>query len=152
MSACGETAAKGFRAEIRLASDTVPDCSNVFYVPVQHLESEVLKSDWNAFFGNMACVKVYYNIVGQYCGDGCYLTEDTKIPFNCLVHKKVFVTLNKAHIDEKEDKDYDDVDSQKAEEEVPEDNNKPMYTSSDFSSDSYVEDPDNKSLDSNESI
>lgn len=103
MAACGKTAAAGFKAEIRLASDAMPDCSNVFFVPVVHLDSEILRSDWNAFFGNRACVKVYYRVVGQYCGNGSHLTKDTNIPFNCLVHKKVFLTLDKADIEEKEE-------------------------------------------------
>ena len=43
MAACGKTASKGFRAEIRLASDAMPDCSTVYYVPVLDFENEVLK-------------------------------------------------------------------------------------------------------------
>ena len=105
MAACGKTAAEGFRAEIRLASDAMPDCSNVFLVPVLHFDNEVLVSKWNAFFTNRACVKVCYKVVGHYCANGndTRIWQDTNIPFNCLVRKKVFVIPNKTDIEEKEE-------------------------------------------------
>ena len=55
-AACGKTAAAKFRAEIRLASSQVPECSNVYHRPVEHMDSEITMSTMEKF---AACLEVH---------------------------------------------------------------------------------------------
>ena len=100
-AACGKNKAAKFRAEIRLASSSVPECSNVYHRPVEHLESEVDLSSMKKY---MACLDVHKeDVAKQTTGEITNLeVAPEDIPFTCHVYEKVFVTFDKEDIEEKE--------------------------------------------------
>jgi len=100
-AACGKNTAAKFRAEIRLASQDVPECSNLYYRPVEHLETEILTSNMNKY---KACLDVHKEDVKKQT-EGKVASLKIKpgdIPFTCKVYEKVFVTFDKEDIEEKE--------------------------------------------------
>ena len=101
-AACGKNKTAKFRAEIRLASSSVPECSNVYHRPVEHLESEVDLSSIDNF---PACLDVHKKVVEKQTGGKVtsVQVDAEDIPFSCKVYEKVFVTFDKEDIDEKED-------------------------------------------------
>ena len=99
-AACGKTMAAKFRAEIRLASSSIPECSNVYYRPVEHFDSEILTSSVENF---TACLDIHKKVVAKQT-DGkvtsLFVTPED-IPFTCQVYKKVFA-FDKEDIEEKD--------------------------------------------------
>ena len=101
-AACGKNTAAKFRAEIRLASSSLPECSNVYHRPVEHLESEVELSSMDNY---TACLDVHKKVVEKQTGGkvASLQIDPEDIPFKCKVYEKVFLTFNKEDIEEKED-------------------------------------------------
>ena len=101
--ACSKTDAENFRAEIRLSSDILPKTTHVSHLPVAHLESDIIKTeDQRSFADYEACLRMHHEIVGKHVkGDAETLEDGADIPFKCLVHKKVFVKVDTADIEEK---------------------------------------------------
>ena len=101
-AACGKNKAAKFRADIRLSSSSIPECSNVYHRPVEHLDSEIDLSSMKTY---IACLDVHKeDVAKQTVGKINNLkVAPEDIPFTCHVYDKVFVTLNKEDIDEKED-------------------------------------------------
>ena len=101
-AACGKSKAAKFRAEIRLASSNVPECSNVYHRPVEHLESKVDLSSMKKY---TACLDVHKEVVEKQTGGKVanLQIDPEDIPFTCQVYEKVFVTFNKEDIEEKEE-------------------------------------------------
>ena len=100
-AACGKNKAAKFRAEIRLASSNVPECSNIYHRPVEHLESEIVMSTMEKY---SACLDVHKKDVEKQTGGKFTSLEmnPEDIPFTCKVYEKVFVTFDKEDIEEKE--------------------------------------------------
>ena len=108
-AACGKTAAEKFRAEIRLSSNIMPECNDVSYRPVFHLESPIL-SERTSMNGYTACFHVGEMIVAKHTKGGAdtaklSLEANTEIPFTVNVYDKVFLTLDQADIEEKGESD-----------------------------------------------
>ena len=89
-------------------------------MPVAHLESDIIRTtDKNTIVLNKtwdtpgmylsnykACLKLHYEIVGNHVvGDARALRADMEIPIKCLAHKKVFLNLDQADIEEKGETD-----------------------------------------------
>ena len=105
-AACSsKTDAENFRAEIRLSSDILPKMTNVSHLPVAHLESDIIEIEEQSSFANYeACLRMHHEIVGKHVkGDAKSLMRGADIPFKSLVHKKVFVNVDKADIEEKKE-------------------------------------------------
>ena len=104
-AACGIITANEFRAEIRLSSNILPECSLVYYMPVTPLESDVLVK------GNLdkrnTCLRLQNEIIFKHLNDEG-LRAGKNIPFKCLVHKKVLLHLKKADMEEKVKEDADE--------------------------------------------
>ena len=100
-AACSKKTAAKFRAEIRLASPNVPECSNVYHRPVENLENEVDISSMKKF---TSCLDVHKDdVLKQTGGKVSNLQVDpTDIPFSCHVYERVFVTFDKEDIEEKD--------------------------------------------------
>ena len=100
-AACGKNTAAKFRAEIRLASQAVPECSNLYYRPVEHLETDILTSKMKKY---KACLDIHKEVVEKQTeGKVTSLEiEPEEIPFTGKVYEKVFVTFDKEDIEEKE--------------------------------------------------
>ena len=100
-AACGKTAATKFRAEIRLASSQVPECSNVYHRPVEHIDSEIAESSMKKY---TACLDIHKEVVDKQTNGKVtsLLVAPEDIPFTCKAYKKVFVTFDKEDIEEKE--------------------------------------------------
>jgi len=100
-AACGKNTAAKFRAEIRLASQDVPECSNLYYRPVEPLETEILTSNMKNY---KACLDIHKEVVEKQTEGKVtnLLIEPEDIPFTCKVYEKVFVTFDKEDIEEKE--------------------------------------------------
>ena len=102
-AATGKTAAEKFRAETRLASSHLPECSSIYYRPVDHLGSGILDSTSEKIYFS-TCLSVHKNEVSKHDGGVMNaLSKDMAVPFTCKVFEKVFVTLDKEDIEEKED-------------------------------------------------
>ena len=115
-AACGKTSANNFRAEIRLSSNILPQCSLVYYMPVVHLDSDILRENADNLSKRTTCLHLHHKIIGKYMkrsasfrdfegSAGLELKSGTDIPFKCLVHKKVFLSIDKTDIEEKEKTD-----------------------------------------------
>ena len=104
-AACSRTDAENFRAEIRLSSDILPEMTNVSHLPVAHLESDIIRTtDRSSFANYKACLRMHHEIVSKHVkGDAKSLKKGADIPFKCFVHKKVFVNVDKADIEEKKE-------------------------------------------------
>ena len=103
-AACGQTAAEKFRAEIRLSSNLTPECNNVYYRPVLHLESPILCE--TSLDGYAACLQVHQKTVAKHIKGAVAIADlptDTAIPFTVNVYEKVFLTADKADIEEKDE-------------------------------------------------
>ena len=102
VSAAGsrKTAAK-FRAEMRLASLNVPECSNVYHRPVENFEAEI---DLSTIEKRLPCLDIHKKVVlKQTAGRVHHLPQNPKdIPFKCRIYEKVLVMLDKQDIDEKD--------------------------------------------------
>ena len=106
-AACGKTAAEKFRAEIRLSSNIMLECNDVSYMPVLHFESPIL-SESTSIKEYTACLLVHEKIVAKHikgAADTAKLEVNTEIPFTTNVYDKVFLTLDKADIEEKGESD-----------------------------------------------
>ena len=103
-AACGKTAAEKFRAEIRLSSNLKPGCNDVSYRDVLHMESPIL-SERISVNKYDECLHVGERTVANHINGTCSarLEEDTVIPFTVKVYEKVFLTLDKADIEEKDE-------------------------------------------------
>ena len=104
-AACGMNDAKKFRAEIRLSSNLVPDCSDVFYRPVLPFE----RSDLDNYASSL---HIPARVVWMHMNGGITtdLQNDTPIPFTIKIFEKVFLVPDKADIDEKDESDQDEED------------------------------------------
>ena len=102
-AACSKTDAENFRAEIRLSSDILPEMTHVSHMPVVHLESDIIRTENRSSFAHYkACLRMHHGIVSIHVeGDAKCLKDGADIPFKCLVHKKVFLNVDKADIEEK---------------------------------------------------
>ena len=89
------TTAQKFRAEIRISSAKLPECSSVYFRPVDHLDSDILSSTSPENFN--ACLRVDQNEVYKHTKGG----EVPFVPITCKVFEKVFVNLDKADSEEK---------------------------------------------------
>ena len=94
-----EAAAK-FRAEIRLASQYVPEYSNVYHRPVVNFETGI---DLPTMEKYRSCLDVHKKVVLKLTGGKvAHLPRNPKdMPFTCQVYEKVFATFDKDDIDEK---------------------------------------------------
>ena len=111
-AACGKTSADNFRAEVRLSSNALPEYSLIYFMPVNHFESDILAKNIkiDSLSTDKPCLKLHHVIVGKhmYAKEStlrCTLESGTDIPFKCLVHKKVFLNLGKLDLEEKEETD-----------------------------------------------
>ena len=102
--ACGKNMAAKFRAEIRLTSQDLPECSNVYHRPLEHLETNIVLNTMTMKH-HTACLDVHKIVLeSQTKGKVTSLQiEPEDIPFTCHVYEKVFVTFDKEDIEEKED-------------------------------------------------
>ena len=103
-AACGKNTAAKFRAEIRLTSQDLPECSNVYHRPLEHLETDIALNTMT-MKNHTACLDVHKIVLeSQTRGKVTSLQiEPEDIPFTCHVYEKVFVTFDKEDIEEKED-------------------------------------------------
>ena len=99
-AACGRKKAAKFRAEIRLAPQNVPECSNVYHRPVESMETKV---DMSPLTSYTACLDVHKKVVEkQTRGTVTNLQLDPEqIPFTCKAYEKVFVMFDKEDIEDK---------------------------------------------------
>ena len=111
-AACGKTAAENFKAEVRLSSSALPECSLIYFMPVNHFESDILVKDINldSLSTYKSSLRLHHEIVGKHMCPTSHLTSKlmvsgTDIPFKCLVHKKIFLALDKADFEAKEETD-----------------------------------------------
>ena len=108
-AACGKTAADKFRAEIRLSSSLMPKCNSMYYWPVLHFESPILIEKTSiAIDGYAACLQVHQKIVRKHIKRVVTIADllaDTTNPFTVNVYEKVFLTPDKADIEEKDESD-----------------------------------------------
>ena len=102
-AACSKTDAENFRAEIRLSSNILPEMTHVSHMPVAHLESDIIRTkDRSSFVHYKDCLRMHHEIISKHVkGDAKSLKDGADIPFKCLVHKKVFLNVNKADMEEK---------------------------------------------------
>ena len=100
--ACGKKEAGKFRSEVRLASSVLPEYTEVSHRPVLHYESDI-----HLGRGHPTYLKIPHETVGRHIedGNGRELRVGREIPVSCRVHEKVFLNLDKADLDEKEDGD-----------------------------------------------
>ena len=111
-AACGRNEASKLRAEIRLSSNLMPDCNDVFYRPVLHFESTdkwgMLDPGSNEY---TSCLHIPCTVVWKHIKEdtpqNSRLQEGTTIPLTINIFEKVFLTVDKADIDEKDESDQD---------------------------------------------
>ena len=110
IAACGRNDAEKLRAEIRLSSNLVPDCNDVFNRPVSALDKNLpyhYNSErelvWDKY---SSCLHIHKNVVWQHLTGGPQdLQVDTAIPFTIKIFEKVFFAPDKADNDEKDESD-----------------------------------------------
>ena len=109
-AACGKTSAENFRAEVRLSSSALPECSLIYYMPVNHIESDIHERDLrvDGLSTYKASLRLHHEIVGKHMSPTSHLTSKlmvsgTDIPFKCLVHERVLPCPDKGDIDETDD-------------------------------------------------
>jgi len=118
MAACGRKEADMLRVEIRLSSNIVPECNDVFYRPVLHYENPIRwKHDTSFYTAYTSCLHIPATVVWKHIKEATFgqelreqdmkLKEGTAIPLAIKIFEKVFLTVDKADIDEKDESDQD---------------------------------------------
>jgi len=108
MAVCGRNESSKFRAEIRLSSNLVPECNDVFYRPVLHIESPV-KWDYNdsKMSEYTSILHLPAKVVCKHSKEAEEEGEELQIPFTIKIFEKVFPAADKADIDENANTDQD---------------------------------------------
>ena len=113
-AACGKRSAKKLRAEVRVSSNILPECSLVYYMPVTRLESDILVKGIMDFDKRDTILRLQNEILNKHIKDPATgLKEGMDVPFKCLVHKKVLLKLEKADMEEKVKEDADEAKEEK---------------------------------------
>ena len=104
MAACGRKEASKLRAEIRLSSNLVPECNDVFYRPILHIGSPV---KWDH---NDSKMKEFTSILHLPAAVVCKHSEgpiegELQIPLTIKIFEKVFPTAEKTDFNENNELD-----------------------------------------------
>ena len=107
---CGKISAEKFRAEVRLSSSALPECSLIYNMPVNHFESNILERDLkvDGLSTCKASLRLHHEIVGKHMSPTSHLTSKlmvsgTDVPFKCLVHEKVLPCFDEGDIEDEEE-------------------------------------------------
>ena len=100
-AACGRNEASKLRAEIRLSSNLVPDCNDVFYRPVLHLGSTnkwgMLDPGSNEY---TSCLHIPSTVVWTHIEEGTKqnlrLQKYTEVPLTINIFEKALPPADKA--------------------------------------------------------
>ena len=100
-AACGRNEASKLRAEIRLSSNLVPDCNDVFYRPLLHLGSTnkwgMLDPGSNEY---TSCLHIPSTVVWTHIEEGTKqnlrLQNDTEVPLTINIFEKALPPADKA--------------------------------------------------------